>query len=332
MMNRTVKWVLWAAMLIFLAFYPRLFGPYFTNVFVHFAIFALYAVSFNLLLGYTGLFSFGHAMYFGAGGYATALALTHIKGCPLLVALLIGLFGAVALSMVICPIVVRVSGAAFAMLHLAFSMLMHTLALKLRNITGGEDGLGGFPVPPLNIPGVVSIDMKDPTNFYYFAVVVLGVSLWVLWFVTKTPFGQIMVSVRDNAKRVDYMGFKVPQTKAVVYAFAAGFAGIAGAVLAMFQDLIAADGALGIGTSFQPILITMVGGMGSFFGPIWGSAIFALIEEMTSRYIKQVELLMGMILIVVIIFFPKGFAGFLALIRDKWFVTSPRKTAMEGDS
>jgi branched-chain amino acid transport system permease protein len=332
MMNRTVKWASWAAILIFLAFYPRLFGPYFTNVFVHFAIFALYAASFNLLLGYTGLFSFGHAMYFGAGGYATALALTHIKGCPLLVALLIGLLGAVALSMVICPIVVRVSGSAFAMLHLAFSMLMHTLALKLRNITGGEDGLGGFPIPPLNIPGVVSINMKDPTNFYYFAVVVLGVSLWVLWFLTKTPFGQIMVSVRDSAKRVDYMGFKVPQTKAVVYAFAAGFAGIAGAVLAMFQDLIAADGALGIGTSFQPILITMVGGMGSFFGPIWGSAIFALIEEITSRYIKQVELLMGIILIVVIMFFPKGFAGLLALIRDKWFVTPPRRTAMEGDS
>jgi branched-chain amino acid transport system permease protein len=331
MMNRTVKWVLWIGILIFLAFYPKLFGPYFTNVFVNFAVFALYAVSFNLLLGYTGLFSFGHAMYFGAGGYATALALTHIKGCPLLAALLIGLLGAVVLSMVICPIVVRVSGSAFAMLHLAFSMLMHTLALKLRNITGGEDGIGGFGVPPLNIPGVVSISMKDPTNFYYFAVVVLGASLWVLWFLTKTPFGQIMVSVRDNPKRVDYMGFKVPQTKAVVYAFAASFAGVAGSVLTMFQDLVAADGALGIGTSFQPILITMVGGMGSFFGPIWGSAIFALIEEMTSRYIKQVELLMGMILIFVIMFFPKGVAGLLALIRDKWFGMKPGRIAVEGD-
>jgi branched-chain amino acid transport system permease protein len=332
MMNRTVKWILWAGMLIFLGLYPRLFGPYFTNVFVHFAVFALYAVSFNLLLGYTGLFSFGHAMYFGAGGYATALVLTHIKGCPLLVALLIGLLGAVALSMVICPIVVRVSGAAFAMLHLAFSMLMYTLALKLRNITGGEDGIGGFAVPPLNIPGVVSISMKDPTNFYYFAVVILGASLWVLWFLTKTPFGQIMVSVRENPKRVDYMGFKVPQTKAVIYSFAAGFAGIAGAILALFQDLIAADGALGIGTSFQAILITMVGGMGSFFGPIWGSAIFALIEEVTSRYIKQVELLMGMILIVVIMFFPKGAAGLMVLIRGKGFGTSPGRTAMEGNS
>lgn len=327
MKNAKVKWALWAGIAVFLALYPRLFGPYFTNVFVNFVIFALYGASFNLLLGYTGLFSFGHAMYFGAGGYATALALTHIHGCPLLVALLIGFLGSVALSMIICPIVVRVSGTAFAMLHLAFSMLMHTLALKLRGITGGEDGIGGFPVPPLNIPGIVSVNMKDPTNFYYFAVVVLGASLWILWFLTKTPFGQIMVSMRDNAKRVDYMGFKVPQTKAVVYAFAAGFAGVAGAVLAMFQDLISADGALGIGNSFQPIMITMVGGTGSFFGPIWGAAIFAFIEEMTSRYVKQVELVMGLILIVVIMFFPKGFTGLLALIRDKWSGAAPRKNS-----
>ncbi|MCP4668016.1 MAG: branched-chain amino acid ABC transporter permease, partial [Deltaproteobacteria bacterium] len=176
MMNRTVKWILWAIILAVLAVYPRLFGIYYTNAFVIFAVFALYAVTFNLLMGYTGLLSFGHAMYFGAGGYATALALAHIEGCPLLVALLIGFFGSVALALVICPIVVRVGGAAFAMLHMAFSQLMYVLALKLRHITGGEDGIGGFPIPPFNIPGVVSIDMENPLNFYYFAIIVLGVS------------------------------------------------------------------------------------------------------------------------------------------------------------
>jgi len=317
MINRKVKWVLWGVILILLTFYPRLAGLYFTNVFVHFAIFALYAVSFNLLLGYTGLFSFGHAMYFGTGGFATALALVHINGCPLLVALLMGFFSSVILAMVLCPIVSRVSGTAFAMLHLAFSMLIYTLALKLRNITNGEDGVSGFPIPALNIPGVVSFDMKDSTNFYYFAVVVIGISLWLLWFLTKTPFGQLMVSIRDNAKRVAYMGFKVPQTKAMIYAISAGFAGIAGAVLALFQDVITPDHALGPGTSFQVILITMVGGMGSFFGPIWGSTIFTLLQEFTSRYIKEVELLMGAILIVVMLYFPKGFAGVLALIGSK---------------
>ena len=331
MMNRTVKWILWAGILLVLVFYPRLFGTYFTNVFVIFAIFGLYSVSFNLLLGYAGLLSFGHAMYFGAGGYATALALTHIEGCPLLVALLIGLLGSVALALVLCPIVGRLQHAAFAMVHLAFGMLMHILALKLRNITGGEDGLGGFPIPPFNIPGVVSVDMVDPTNFYYFAVPVLGVSLWILWFFTKTPFGQIMVSVRDNAMRVDYLGFKVRQTRAVIYAFSAGFAGVAGSMYAMFQNLISAD-ALNIGNSFSPILMTMVGGVGSFFGPIWGSAIFAIIEELTTRYIEQVELVMGLILIIVIMFFPGGFTALLGFIKGKWFGKQSGKTATEDNS
>lgn len=318
MMNRTVKWVLWAAVLAFVAIYPKLFGIYFTNVFVSFAIGALFAVSFNLLLGFTGLLSFGHAMYFGMGGYATALALAHIRGCPLLVALLIGFLASVALALLLCPIVVRVSGAAFSMLHMAFAQLMYVLALKLRGITGGEDGIGGFPIPPFRIPGIVSIDMKNPLNFYYFAMAVLGVSLWIIWFFTKTPFGQIMVSVRDNVKRVDYMGFKVPQTKAVIYCFAGGFAGVAGSVYAMFNDLISADGALHIMVSFAPILMTMVGGVASFFGPICGSAIFGLIEELTTRFTERVELVSGVILIVVILFFPLGFMGLVAFIKQKW--------------
>ncbi len=319
MMNKTFKWILWVLIMAFLAFYPRLFGIYFTNVFVTFAIFALYAVSFNLLLGYTGLLSFGHAMYFGAGGYATALALSHIEGLPLLVALLIGFLGAVLLALIICPIVVRVSGTAFAMLHLAFGQLMYVLALKLRGITGGEDGIGGFSIPPLNIPGVVSIDMTDPLKFYYFAVAVLGVSLWILWFFTKTPFGQIMVSVRDNANRVDYMGFKVPHTKAVIYAFSGGFAGVAGSIYALFQNLISADGALHIMNSFAPILITMIGGVASFFGPICGAAIFGILDELTTRYTERVELVYGVILIVVIMYFPMGFMGLLRFIKGKWF-------------
>ena len=110
----------------------------------------MFSVSLNLLLGYTGLFSFGHAMFFGAGGYGTALALKHISGLPLLPALGAGVLAAVVLALILCPIVVRVSGTAFAMLHLAFAQVMYVLALKLRGITGGEDGIGNFPIPPFD--------------------------------------------------------------------------------------------------------------------------------------------------------------------------------------
>jgi len=321
-MNKTNKWILWAVLLTILVLYPIVFGIYYTNVFVTFAIFALFSVTLNLLLGYTGLLSFGHAMFLGTGGYGTAIALERIEGLPLLPAVMIGVLAAVLLALILCPIMVRVSGTAFAMLHLAFGQLMYVLALKLRGLTGGEDGIGGFPIPPLSIPGVFSINMSDPSNFYYFAMAVLGLSFWILWFFTKTPFGSIMVGVRDNANRVDYMGFKVPQTKVVIYLFAGGFAGVAGSIFALFQNLISAD-AFHIFVSFAPIMMVMVGGIGSFFGPIMGSAIFGIIEELTSRYTERVELVMGLILILVIMFAPLGFVGILRFIREKWFRKRP---------
>ncbi len=325
MMDKKGRWILWAGLILVLYLYPKVFGIYYTNLFVTFAVFAVYSVSFNLLLGYTALFSFGHAMFFGVGAYGTALALKHISGMPLLGALGIGLLSAVAFALILCPIVVRVTGSAFAMLHLAFGQLMYILALKLRNITGGEDGIGGFPIPPLNIPGIVSINMKVPENFYYFAIVVLGVSLWLMWFFTKTPFGQIQVGVRDNAMRVDYLGFKVPQTKAVVYLVAGAFAGVAGSIFTLFQNLIAADSAFSILVSFGAVINTLVGGLGSFFGPVCGTAIMQILEELTSRYTDRVELVAGLILILVIMFAPMGFMGFIRSVRLKW----PAKPAQE---
>ena len=323
MMNNVFKWTLWTALVAVLAVYPKLFGIYYTNLFVTFAVFAIFSVSFNLLLGYTGLLSFGHAMFFGVGGYGTALALKHIRGLPLLPAVLIGLVSGAILALILCPLVVRVSGTAFAMLHLAFGQLMYMLAYKLRSITGGEDGIGGFPVPSFGIPRVVSIDMRVPENFYYFAIVVLGISLWIMWFFTKTPFGQIQVGVRDNANRIDYLGFKVPQTKAVVYVVAGAFAGVAGSIYALFQNLIS-SGALDIFTSFTPVTMTMIGGIGSFLGPVLGAAVIQVIEELTTRFTEQVELVVGLILILVILFVPMGFMGLGKSLRQKWVAHSAR--------
>ena len=329
MMNKTTNWILWVVLLLILVLYPRLFGFYFTNIFVVFAIYALYAITFNILLGYTGLLSFGHAMFFGTGGYATAIALERIEGLPLFPAILIGLLAAIVLALILCPLLVRVSGVAFAMLTLAFGQLMHILAMKLRWLTGGEDGVGGFPIPPFNIPGIVSIDIANPTNFYYFAMAVLGVSIWIIWFITKTPFGSIQTGIRDNAVRVDYLGFKVRHTKAIVFIISSGFAGISGSIYALFQNLISADDAFHVGNSFAPIIMTLVGGMGSFFGPIIGSGILSIIDELATRYTERVDLVTGLILILVIMFAPTGFAGFLSFIKENLFRRASDKTAME---
>jgi branched-chain amino acid transport system permease protein len=333
MMNKTIKTILWVVLLLILAFYPKVFGIYYTNIFVTFAIFAVYAVSLNVLLGFTGLLSFGHAMYFGAGGYGTALALKHIDGISLFPAIGIGLLSAMVLALIVCPLVVRVSGTAFAMLHLAFGELLYVLALKLRGITGGEDGIGNFPIPPFSIPGLVSIPMKAaPENFYYLALILLGLSLWLMWFFTKTPFGQVQVGIRDNSKRIDYLGYRVPQSKAVIYVISAIFAGVAGSIYGLFHNLVSADGSLGVLVSFAPITAAMIGGIGSFFGPIWGTAVFQVIEELTIRFTDRVELVMGVILIAVIMFAPRGIAGFITILKQRWQKPSAVSAKMEKTS
>jgi branched-chain amino acid transport system permease protein len=319
MKNKLSIWILWAAVIILLAILPRLVSFYYLNLFTAFAIFSLYAVTVNLLLGYMGVLSFGHAMFFGTGAYATALALTHIQGLPLLAAVLVGGLAGGLLAVILSPLLVRVSGTAFAMLTLAFGQLIFVIALKYREVTGGEDGIGGFPIPPLNIFGLLSIDMTDKINFYYFALIVVALCLCILWFYTKTPFGNLIVGIRDNALRLDYLGFKLPQIKAINLIVSGAFAGIAGAVHALLMKLVSTVGVLDIGTSFKPIMMAYIGGVGSFFGPIIGSAVLHILEDVVIRFTERIGLVNGAIFILVVLFAPMGLVGLFREIKAKWF-------------
>jgi len=323
------KWIMWVVVFIVLVIFPHVTGIYYTNFFVRFAIFALYAVSLNLLLGYMGVLSFGHAMFFGTGAYATAIALTHIEGLPLLPAVLVGGLTGGILALILSPLLVRVSGTAFAMLTLAFGQLIFVAALKFREVTGGEDGVGGFPIPPFRIPGVVSIDMTDPTNFYYFAVAVIIICLCLMWFYTKTPFGSLIVGIRDNAMRIDYMGFKLSHTKAINLIISGAFAGIAGAIYALLQNLVSTLGVLDIANCFLPLLMAYIGGLGSFFGPIVGSGILHILEDVVIRYTERIGMVNGVIFILVVLFAPKGVVGIFQTVKDKWFTKSANQTSTE---
>lgn len=319
MRNKLPKWILAGVAVILVAKFPQIVGIYYSNFFVAFAIFSLYAVTLNLLLGYMGVLSFGHAMFFGIGAYATALVLTHIKGFPLLPAVLVGGMAGGLLALVLSPLLVRVSGTAFAMLTLAFGQLIFVIALKYREVTGGEDGIGGFPIPPLSIPGVVSIDMSDKINFYYFAMGVIAVCLFILWFYTKTPFGSLVVGIRDNAMRIDYLGFKLPQIKAVNLIVSGAFAGIAGSIHALLMKLVSTVGVLDIHASFTPILMAYIGGVGSFFGPIIGSGVLHLLEDLVIRFTERIGLVNGAIFILVVLFAPMGVVGLFRDAQAKWF-------------
>lgn len=318
--------------IIIVAIFPQVADIYYTNVFVGFAIFALYSVALNLLLGYSGLLSFGFAMFFGIGAYSTALALTHIEGFPLLPAVLIGGVVPALVAFVLSPLLVRVSGTAFAMITLAFGQLTFVVALKWREVTGGEDGIGGYPIPPLNILGVLSIDMTNPTNFYYFAVVVIGLCLWLVWFFTKTPFGSIMIGIRDNAGRIDYMGFRLAHSKMVILVVSGGFAGIAGAFYALFQNLVSTVGVLDAFTSFVPLMMVYIGGVASFVGPIIGSAIVHIVEDIAVRHTDRVDLVNGVIFILVVLYAPMGVVGLFRAAKANWFTRSVSQASTEKTS
>ncbi len=319
MKNNSYKWILWVVLFIILAAFPQVFSIYYINFFAAFAIFSLYAVTLNLMLGYMGVLSFGHAMFFGTGAYSTALVLTHIQGFPLLPSVLVGGLAGGLLALILSPLLVRVTGTAFAMLTLAFGQLIFVLALKYREVTGGEDGIGGYPIPPLHIPGVVSIDMTNQVNFFYFAIAVVAVCLFVLWFYTKTPFGSLVVGVRDNAMRLNYLGFDLPQTKAINLIVCGVFAGIAGSVNALLQKLVSTVGVLDINTSFLPIMMAYIGGVGSFFGPILGSAVLHILEDLVIRITERLGLVNGVIFILVVTYMPMGLVGLFNSAKEKWF-------------
>lgn len=328
MMNKPTKWTIWIVLAAALIAYPKAVGIYHTNLFVNFAIFSTFAVSVNMLLGFTRLLSFGHAAYFGLGAYGTALALRHIDGIALFPAIGTGVLAAVVFSLLVCPIVVRVSGAAFAMVHLAFGMLMYILALRFRYIFGGEDGIGRFPIPDLNIPGVMSIVMKwEAVNFYYFSMAVLGLTLLFMWYFTKTPFGQIQAGIRDNPGRIDYIGFKVPQSKAVIYVVSGACAGIAGALYALFHNHVSPDGVFFVMVSFMPIVAIVIGGAGSFFGPIVGMGVFMIVEEGALAFTDRVELIIGVMLVGMVLFAPRGLMGWVQTMRLRFLARKASSTA-----
>lgn len=319
MRTKPYHWMVWVVVLALLTVFPRLVSFYYLNLFLAFAIFSLYAVTLNLLLGYMGVLSFGHAMFFGTGAYAVALVLRHIEGFPLIPTILVGGLAAGLLALVLSPLLVRVSGTAFAMLTMAFSMLIFVAALKYREITGGEDGIGVTSIPPLNIPGLVSIDMTDKINFYYFAVVVVAICLYLLWFYTRTPFGSLLVGIRDNALRMDYLGFNLPQTKAINLIVSGTFAGVAGAVHGLLMKLVSTVGVLDIGTCFKPLMMAYIGGIGSFFGPIIGSGVLHILEDVVIQFTERIGLVNGTIFILVVLFAPQGLVGLFNTIKAKWF-------------
>ena len=272
-------------------------------------IYGLFALGFNLLYGYTGLLSFGSAAYWGLGAYGTGIALAKLKVGSLWVALGMGLGAALLGGLVFGFFCLRRRGIYFAMLTLAFAQLLYFIAFHLADVTGGDDGLRGIPQLALGL-GPWRYSIETSLAFYYFAYVLVGLAVLALRRILDSPFGAVLQAIRENSSRAVACGYDVDRVKHLSFVFSACFAGLAGSLDALRLTVVPVE-SLYWTTSGQVVMMTLLGGAGTFFGPFVGAATFLVLEERLSLVLESWPLVIGTIFSAFVLFLPKGIWGTL---------------------
>lgn len=288
---------------------PFLLPTYWTLVLTEIMIMSLFALSFNLLFGAAGLLSFGQGGFFGVGAFAAALYLQGGGGSVWL-ALLLGSAAAALAALAIGYLCVRRDEIFFAMLTLGFGMMLYTLAHNWRAVTGGSDGLPLFALPPLRLPGV-AVSLYSPVSLYLFTLAASLLGALLLWQVRRSPFGLILTAVRENKERFAFVGGRVQQVRLTAFVIAGTLAGLAGTLFCFFNSMATPD-YLHWTFSAKPALMTILGGSGVFLGPAVGAAVFFLLEQLITQFTESWMIVLGAILIVVVLFFPRGITGVLS--------------------
>ncbi len=293
-----------AAVFLLLALVPLLESNYLIDLFNEIMIYALFALSLNVIIGYSGNVSFGHAAYFAIGGYTMAILLTTYEW-SLLPAFAAAVAFSFAASAVVAYFCTRLTDIYFAMLTLAFSMLVWGVAFKWRSMTGGDDGFVGVDVPAF---------IAERVPFYYFSLVVIGAAVAVLWVICHSAFGRALLAVRENPIRAGFVGINTRLMRWWAFVVAGTFAGIAGSLFAMVHRGMYTESAFWP-ESATVLIMTLLGGMYSFFGPAIGAASLFLLERLTNEYTEYWPLVLGTILLAILMFLPEGLAGLAQAIR-----------------
>lgn len=295
-----------AAVLLLLLVFPLLM-PY-QALAVNILVFGLYAVGFNLLFGYTGLLSFGHAAFFGVGSYLTGIAIVHAH-VPWVAALAIGVLAALAAGTVIGFLAIRTRGIYFSMVTLALGQIVYYAFYKAERWTGGENGLRGVRVQPLDIAGI-RLDFNEPTTKYYVVLVFVALALWLVSRILASPFGAVMEAVRENDRRAAACGYDVQRTKLLVFVLSAGLCGLAGGLRALHLSIVPID-SLHYLLSGQAVMMCLLGGMGTFFGPFVGAGVFLYLEDVVTALTPHWMLVIGLLFMGFVLFFPRGIWGWV---------------------
>jgi branched-chain amino acid transport system permease protein len=304
-MSRTAMAVC-LVVLALLAGVPFAGSAYLIDVFTEILIYALFALSLNVIIGYSGNVSFGHAAYFAIGGYVNAILLTTY-GWPLFAAFVAAVLAAMLAAAVVAYFCTRLTDIYYAMLTLAFAMFVWAVAFKWRTVTGGDDGFVGVHIPAL---------IDDRASFFYFTLVVVSLSSAVLWMICHSAFGRTLIAVRENATRAGFVGVNTRLMRWAAFVVAGSFAGIAGAIFSMFHHGMYVESAFWT-QSATVLIMTLLGGLYSFFGPAIGAATLFILQRLTNEYTEYWPTVLGVILLVILLFLPEGLAGLAARVRAR---------------
>lgn len=306
------KYLSYAFLAIAVAVLPFLVSNYWIFILTEVFIMALFASSLNLLLGYTGLLSFGQGAYFAVGAYATGLLVKHGFASSLWVTMGGGTLIALIFAVLIGFVCVRVTALYFAMLTLAFSQMIFFIVFQWRSFTGGDDGIPGIGRPSLDLL-VTSINLDVPANFYYFILALVVLSLWFLKRLVASPLGYMFQGIRDNVKRAEFSGIAVMRYRLIAFVIAGLFAGLSGSMYAMLAGFVSPELAFW-SKSGEPVIMTLVGGIHTFFGPAVGAAIYTLLHTYIAAKTQHWLLYFGLILLIIVLVLPEGIWGTV----EKW--------------
>jgi branched-chain amino acid transport system permease protein len=305
----TAHWIGFTVVVVLLALAPLVLPEFWRRFVTEILIWGLLAMSSDILIGYTGMVSFGHSAFFGLGMYGAAAALLSVRPPNLWLALVYGLIGAGVLAAFVAYFATRLRDIYFSITTLVFSQIFYVIIFTWTEVTGGENGLT-FRAPAFSIPGIVSVPFTAVT-LHWFVLGVVVVSYLLLRRITRSPFGMVLQSIRENETRTRAIGYPVERFKIVAVMLSGLFAGVAGVLYAV-QNKFAAPDFVFFLISGETVIFNVMGGVGTLVGPVAGAAFFLVLREAISRYSPEYYLIpVGIIFTLMVIFLPQGLLGFL---------------------
>jgi branched-chain amino acid transport system permease protein len=285
---------------------PALLNRFWVSVIAEIMIWSLFAASVNLLFGYVGLLSFGQALYFGFGMYGVAIGVATL-GLSFWPAFGLGIVAAVAIALISGIFAVRLTWHYFAIITVVFSLIFYFLAVSVKPLTGGDDGIN-FTLPPVFSYGGVTATFSNENFQYFFILVTVLLCFFLMHRVIRSPLGRAFVAIRDNDVRATLIGLNVYRLRLIAFVMAGFLAGVSGALFAFFGRYASAS-YMFYHVSGEAVVWAIVGGAGTLFGPIVGTSLFIVIRELVSTHWEHHSLIVGAMAILVVILAPKGLVG-----------------------